>query len=216
MLILWSGGCDSTLAMLEALPKGDVRAISIDHVNVPAKQELTKARAAILKRLRGRGCRIDHTILTIDHNGQFSVPGCSGTEQPNLWIPNAQAFLKDEEDLATGWIRGDDVWHYRNFVFEMFSTLQTLTHKTGNLVCPLEWERKEDVIRRLKAAELYDLCWYCENPKASKKSGTPCGTCVPCRTHQAALWRIERDDSENSKAGNKRPAKRRKTTRSRR
>lgn len=198
MLVLWSGGCDSTLALFEAIRHGNVRAISIVHENVPAKSPSAKARDRIAKELTRRGMRFERSTVTISHDSATALYGCSGgIDQPQLWLPIAHPFLNDDEDLVTGWIRGDDVWHYRQIVFTLFDQLQFLAHKTGKLLCPLEWDRKEEVIKRLKDADLYDLCWFCEGTEDEK----PCSNCVPCRTHSSALRTIRSDARKADCAG---------------
>lgn len=95
-LLLWSGGCDSTLILADALAArhdrlaqacqkcgpqqkdgvgGDdaVRTISINHPDVPAQAEQAKARTAIRRALTRKYGTWPHTEVTITH-GTFVAP----------------------------------------------------------------------------------------------------------------------------------------------
>lgn len=195
MLVLWSGGCDSTLCLLDAAKLGPVRAVSIAHANVPAGSEQAAARAAILKRIQPDRETISHKTITISHDhGGFDWHSAGGLNQVALWLANAQLFLLDNEDLCMGYIRSDDVWHYRQCIVEIWERFRAVLHKTGNLIFPLEWLSKADVIRRLRDDGVLDLCWYCESPR----DGIACGRCTSCLTHATGLARLEIEDRDGS------------------
>jgi 7-cyano-7-deazaguanine synthase in queuosine biosynthesis len=113
-----------------------------------------------------------------------------GLIQPITWIPLAASFLHEKEDLYVGYIRGDDLWHYKSQVYWIFTYLQEVCHKHGVLRLPMEWETKYDVIKKLKEVGLFKLCWTCERPSPKEK---PCGECVPCCSMNSALWRLSKE-----------------------
>lgn len=198
-LLLWSGGCDSTALLCDMLsdaPKwvayedrklNPVRTLAINHPQVPCGTQGRAAREKVLKELRRRGHKIDHTELKITHDGAFEAVSHYGCIQPAFWLTNATPFLLESEHLYTGWVRGDDVWHHRDAVSGAFGWCRSLLNFRGDLVTPLEWVTKPEVILALKANGLYGKTWYCEAAPDAK----PCKTCTPCQTHRTALWRIE-------------------------
>ena len=196
-LVVWSGGCDSTLVLYDLLkeqsehPENDllrppVRAISINHCQVGAETQQKKARQRILERLRKKGFTILHTEVDIKNDGGFAVTGCGGLIQPAFWLPTAIPYLKEDEDLYLGYIAGDDIWHYRSDIFYVFEYMSRMTHRKGKLQFPLEWTKKYEVINRLKKARLLSLIYSCENPK-SKDTMRTCGRCNSCLRHTLAL-----------------------------
>lgn len=198
-LILWSGGCDSTLLLSTLVDRcldidneiTEVRALAILHDQINARTEQKAARKNLLKVFKARGCNVRYTELTMKSRGNFCVEG-GGCPQPVLWITNAMQYLGDEEDLYLGYIRGDDYWTYNTTINWAFDYLQKVLGKRGSIKAPLELMRKSDVIRELKRRRLYSKVWYCENPKNGRK----CGKCEPCITHATALERIKYEDKK--------------------
>lgn len=254
-LILWSGGCDSTLALIRALndwkrennspahtPEGEkphvpneklrVRTISLVHPNVPAIYEQRNARNAIREALKKQGHEWDHTEVTVynhsingklDSNGEFGAEGAGengGIVQPLIWIPIAILYLKSDEDLVLGYIKGDDAQYYLTTLRNGFDNLQWVAGRTGKMLTPLDCTSKAEVIHHLKEAKIYKYTWHCEDPiyavtRSGKKltlgkgglergkdaaeqrrkqyedgKGKPCGKCHPCITHRTALWQL--------------------------
>lgn len=201
-VVCWSGGHDSTVALLRLARQSSwdkpVKALAICHPQVAAAKENRAARVAIVERLRKLGHFVICQEVTISHKTAFEwkevfkpqdkrafyCEPSAGTLQPILWIPTACMYLDEEEDLHMGYIRGDDIWHYRESVCYLFNNIQSLQYKKGKLVFPLEWEKKEDIIDELEKAGLLDLCWTCEAPK----DGAACRKCSPCRK----LWQAHK------------------------
>lgn len=198
-LILWSGGCDSTLMLYyeattahaagEPMPS----ALSIDYDDQLANtRSQANARAALLKEFGRRGLRIPATTLTISKQGNLWVERHEGGGliQPLWWLSLAQTFLKPEEDLYLAYIRGDDIWHYREHLVAAFVAGQAMLKKTGKLCLPFEWVEKQDVLKELKQAGLDKLCWYCEC--AERGAAKPCGWCPSCKTMAAGRYLAKR------------------------
>ena len=186
-LILWSGGCDSTLVLWDLLQEQDkcsepINTISISHPQVWAINEQLRARKEILKHLRGKGYRINDSEVQIIHDG-FNQIKAGGAQQAALWLSMGVVYLGPNEDLYVGYVRGDDFWHYRQDYDWGFTYLRHLSNRTGKWIAPLEWVKKHEVIERLKKADLYRLVWWCEDPKNHK----PCGKCPSCVMHGRGL-----------------------------
>jgi len=191
-LVLWSGGCDSTLllhqvASEKATRDDPVRALSIVHDQVPANKEQAQARKNILKEFKRRGLHVVHSTVRVKTTGLFSVKG-GGNTQAVLWLGLAVPYLFKDEDLYAGYIRGDDYWHYEGWLQEAFKNLKHAKYLKGRLRTPLEWLTKGEVIKELKQKKLLRLTWYCENPK---KNGKPCGKCHSCKVHRTGVWQLK-------------------------
>lgn len=188
-LVIWSGGCDSTLVLHDVAKKlGSVRALSIQHPQVLACEESIAARERLLIRLRKRGLNIEHTTLVLDHGATDiqveTHDGCN--PQAVLWLTLGVAYLRQDEDIYFGYHRGDDFWTDQRAVAKAFQALQWIRNGKGKISYPLEGHTKADIIKRLQALGLYRDCWYCEDPRKGKR----CGKCRPCITHRTAVWQL--------------------------
>ncbi len=192
-LVLWSGGCDSTLILADlaedSSKKRPVRAISVECDQVGGAREQARARKRILKELRKRGHYITHGVIRVETKEGFGL-NHYGQPQVTLWMCAIQA-LEQKEDLHAGFLKGEDfgnVWtHYQS----AFDNLQNASGRTGKLILPLLYTRKTEVIRRLQKLKLYGLCWYCDPGSKGRIKSKPCGMCESCKTHRTALWQLK-------------------------
>lgn len=239
-LVCWSGGLDSTLVLYDLAVRyrddktppdaHGLRAVSVVHHQVSCQKQARRARNAIRRAMRKENLAFRHAAVRWRASGEFSGHQAEGgLAQPGLWLAVAQSYLLDDEDLYLGYVKGDDVWHHFSELKQAFAGMQGLAGKTGRLLTPLEWDRKADVIARIRRAKLYRHCWYCEGSNwRGDEPKEPCGVCVPCRTHRAARWVLRQEggsarpltvrgripeetaDDPPKKAARKRPAKKRK------
>ncbi len=195
-LVLWSGGCDSTLVLFDllrkrqaqgilGLPDDPVRAVSFTHPQVMAQEENRKARLALIPILENRFGKFARSEFAITLDG-FGCSTNGGCIQPMMWMLQAALCLEKSEDLYIGYVRTDCALVYRPQLYAGFSAIQEMNYRTGKLFFPLEWTQKPEIITRLKTERLYRHTWYCESPENGKK----CGKCSPCTTHRTALWKI--------------------------
>lgn len=208
-LLLWSGGCDSTLLlhdMLTAAPDADgnrvgryvklkpiepIRVLSINHDQITNSKQGSLARKRLWPKLKKlRGFTYSETTVAINDIGVENGDG--GLCQPGIWLLHAAMCLSADEDLYAGYIRTDDIWHRREQLYGAFGWLQAMTEKTGRLLCPLEWMRKGEVIQELERLRLLKDTWHCEDPTDKHK---PCGKCASCDTHAMGLVWLERQAS---------------------
>ena len=99
--------------------------------------------------------------------------------QPSIWVPTATLYAKSGECIITGYHSGDDYWMVHHTTNKLLQYMCEMQGKTDiNLVYPLQYLTKYDIIRELKARGLYDLCWYCED---NTDRLTPCGECTPVK-----------------------------------
>jgi len=196
-VVLFSGGCDSTLVLYDLAMKvlksnfsEHITAVSINHDQVPANFQQKTAREKIKAEFEKRELTfIRYIEVDIKQYGGDVEP--SGIAHPVIWLPTATLYLHKEDSLYLGYHSGDDYWIYRSHAELAVTNFCSVLDKTIKLVYPLEGYYKLQIIKNLRARGLYDLCWYCEYPTKENK---PCGTCVPCKAHRTALWQLETFD----------------------
>ena len=180
-LLLWSGGCDSTLMLYKLLnvvgSSDKIRTISIMHPQLPANIQQQRARDKIEKFLNKSQLSFERTEISMHTNA--SIVSSGNLIQPPLWLSLAQVHLEATEDLYVGYIKLDDFWHYHTYATQAFDNLQYIMGKTGKLKFPLEWLERKEISNELKRIKLYDKCWWCENPK----NRNTCGKCHACKHH---------------------------------
>ena len=220
MLVLWSGGCDSTL-MLHDLAKNSteyypIRTISVIHPQIFAMKEQRAARKKVLKWMKKHGHHIFHQEVEIKHSGEKVLCDGSagayagdGISQYAIWMLSAVNYLLAEEDLYLGYIQGDDIWGYRYQIEESFRLLLQIMGKKGEIKFPLDRKSKPEIIESLKSRGLYSLTWHCETPN---RKGQRCGTCHPCIKHDVSIFeaQIKKTRSKPTEIGAKRRKARRK------
>lgn len=202
-LVLWSGGCDSTMALLALLkdsPMERIRTLSIRHPQFGAAREKLKARDELQKAMRGYyGYEFDRIELTIDHKGG-EIQGLAGGQQPVTWLTLGSLYAHPTENVHAGYIRGDSFWMASHTQQEAFRQHQEVQGKTGQLVLPGESWTRADVLLQLKAWRLLDLCWWCESPaKARGRKTTQCGRCDPCLNHGAGQWILDQKAKQENR-----------------
>jgi hypothetical protein len=203
-LVLWSGGCDSTLALYEALldqklwvvdgkQLSEVRAISVVHPSVPCNGQQAVSRAKILAEFQKRGLVTRHSTVTVSNDADTPRRGKDGGSiQTQIWLGAVAPYLDDTESLNLGWIEGE--FDNADHAIAAFDALQKVNGKTGKLAFPLQRRTKPEIIERLRKAELLDLCWYCEGVGDDRSADTieaSCGSCLKCIKHATALWQLE-------------------------
>lgn len=193
-LVLWSGGCDSTLVLHDLGRKSSadkpVRALSIRHFQVGAQAEQRKARLVLLKEMRRRGFYIKCAEVTVTKKGAFHILS-SGVSQPMLWLLHGIPFLRQDEDLHMGIVYGDNsILQHIEDLQRTFDACQRMRECGGELKLPFRHNTKGHVIGRLKELKLYKHCWWCEAPQKGLIP-KPCGKCGPCTTHATALYQAK-------------------------
>lgn len=195
-LILWSGGCDSTLAltaeMMNTNNNSPILALSVvtDALNSRKAVNEQIARNQLEEELKKRYKRPLYTghlnISFASMPQNMNKPKSSGYHQAALWIVSALSFAQNDTDIVFGFIRGDDYWFYgRQLLESIINNAANLTSKSGIKVrYPIMQFDKSEVLGSLIELGLYDYCWWCETPT---QNGESCGTCTPCTTHSKAL-----------------------------
>ena len=186
ILLLWSGGYDSTLILIEALRQGySIETLYIDFENnfLKSKRELYK-RAVIKNKLEDKFSNIIKDKIV----NQTPIIKLVGTYfQPAVWL--TQSLLNISNDkinyISLGYIRSSDFWHIHADWLTAFNSLQKCLMRSNIIepLFPLEWLNKKGILSYFKYyyKEIYDLCHTCEMPIMSKGRIVDCGKCKCCK-----------------------------------
>lgn len=193
MLLMWTGGADSTFLLWALLASGyKVRTLCVRHGQLGHDEQQAVARCAVAWRLGELGLPAwDHTDVRLDYAGaDMSVLG-GGLPQPAMWLGLGVPHLRRNEHLVLGWHRGDDVWQSRASIesaHAALSQLMQMDDRKGRLLAPLEGIYKQQIVAALDELDLGDIIWTCENPIPGHTA--PCGRCLPCASlAMARAWR---------------------------
>lgn len=178
-LLAWSGGCDSTALLINYLNDNkQIRTFSVSHPQISATPYEHIARKKLKKMLEKiSGNKFEHTNVKIS-GGEIINIGCGGLPQVGAWLAHGINNLRVDEDLICGYIRTDDVWHYKSSVIDAFESHKKVVGKQDCSICfPFEWVDKREVIDTLCKFGLLNHTWYCEYPTKNHKR---CGKCRKC------------------------------------
>ncbi len=188
-VVLFSGGCDSTLVLYNILKEKElVTAISVNHCQVPAINQNKHSRELFKKEMEKRELT-NCSYCEVDINNSCGcVQDINGLSQPIIWAIVAMLYIRNGETIYFGYHAGDDFWSHKTEFENVINNACAICGKEVKIEYPLQYMTKAQIIQKLKQRGLYDFCWYCEYPTSESK---PCGNCQPCRTHRTALWQIE-------------------------
>ena len=193
-IVVWSGGCDSTL-VLHNLAKlsskeSPVIAISIDwKVKLHPKKVIKEkeVRKNYLVYAKRKGYHIKNYTVTI--SSALDVEA-SGHGQLCLWICAILPFIKSNDNVHFGYHEGDTCWSGYTQVYRIFENICFLRNLTNvSVKYPLEYKSKNDILQELDTLKIPKKCfWWCEDPISRGKNIRMCGKCNPCITHKLALY----------------------------
>jgi len=199
-IVIWSGGCDSTLVLAERAVKSSkenpVHTLSFNVPWIDKRQMRCEflARKKILKELKKRGLHIINHEVTLTENQELDFE--YGLPQQHFWFLMSVFYTKKNDKVYFGYIREDDWWHIEKHYTNAHYYLKLCRDRDAKFVYPLEWISKEEVVRNLKKEDLLDLCWVCDSPK---KIGVPCGKCKKCLELKDAINKLDEEEVERPK-----------------
>lgn len=186
-LVLWSGGFDSTVLVIDKLADGDIDIMYVDLENNKRAQRREKKAIAKIKLLIKDANLKGKIIYEYDFGYQRISASKAVYAQPALWL-QAVTFCVDPErhsEVLIAYVKGDDVWHYKHQIKKVYKTLLALTCHDDDVVplkFPLEWNTKANLLEWLGTfvynKQVLNLIYYCE---AGWKE--PCGECTSCKRH---------------------------------
>lgn len=186
-VVIWSGGCDSTLLLYEVAERYStkdrpVAAFSINHylVNDKKTEKEKESREKILTELRARGLHVIHREITV--TGDLSCYNYTGGMQSYIWLTSVLPYVKKDSTVYLGYMQDDD-----NSTFsleqDMVKMMCRMLGKKVDLLAPYAIHDKEAINTRLMELDLYDLTWTCEMTTDGKR----CGHCKPCKLQQKTI-----------------------------
>lgn len=199
IVLLWSGGADSTLLLYKLLDvvKGTdkkIYAISVmmDGLDYRKVYKEKQCRENILDRLKSEGI-----YNVVNEEVKLELPKTSrtypkGLVQPVIWLANCIPFMSDYTKLFLGYHRGDDFWYLDDKFVDALNSLALIAGKRFDFYAPLGYMNKEDILKELNDRGIEDF-WFCEEPNGfigdneNVDSVERCGQCTPCKTYDRAM-----------------------------
>lgn len=171
VVVFWSGGVDSTLAVIAAcLACDDVKVVSIKAFtpNQHAERVIREKAKPALERIAS-DCHAKVSFKEIEFN--LPIRATSGWGQMPWWITNAQYIAQEgEAAVVFGWISTDDnagVFDSAIKAMHAFDFCDVPGFTGPELLLPLRYYSKGEVVKHLRSyltpAECKMITW-CESP----------------------------------------------------
>ena len=198
--VLFSGGYDSTLVLCDAVAESKtVNCITVEPSFSFGKVERErKARSNIINFLRRKyNTEINVSNIKIDISESHYTDG-SYLTQPLFWLPSIFVLTPRNKDaeIRLGYIAGDQTLYHIHDLETMAKAVSNFKDKDMELVFPLGYMSKEDVIVELfeNYREVINFCTTCEN---MGEEVDYCCECESCKSVMRALKYIASDDSRS-------------------
>jgi 7-cyano-7-deazaguanine synthase in queuosine biosynthesis len=204
-VVMWSGGCDSTLLLYEVAShfkslNTKVYAVSSTSpiLDETKSKSESHSRDKIKAKLKELGLdNIVYITVNTDVSETLGIDPYNhpaGLPQAYFWSLESLVWTTQKCNLFMAYIRGDDFWHYKDDYYNMVYYASRLLRNGGDCIkaiCPYEWITKSEIIVRLHYLGLLELVWSCELPHQVDE---PCGNCTPCNHYHSALLEIMKSD----------------------
>lgn len=209
-VLLYSGGCDSTLilySLLNAYPEKEIYTVAIRYPWLLEEKHESEfqTRHRYIKHLTEKGHIIHHSEINVTQSTFDFLDGkkdqkvlnavAGGSPQAIAWLSLISIYLDRGDKLYYGILGSDSNAQYIDYYREGMKYILTTLDRNNEieLRTPLRYKNKDYVLRQLLLNNIYDYTWHCEEPISK---GVPCLNCHPCQTHLKALVGIEQfDDS---------------------
>lgn len=208
-VVLWSGGCDSTLLLWTLLRKAERQNMKRKIMAITASPSFLvpdklaaeiRARERITDEINARGYMFDEFNIKIDTIGKAAVGSYNqGLPQQLMWVSMALPYVPDNSIIHFGYIRGDDFWMYRQYVESIVENMGKMLGKKLYISYPLSHTKKYEVISELKKDKLYKRTWFCERPTMVDGKPIACGYCDACKTHKMHKLYLKNINDEDAK-----------------
>lgn len=201
ILLLWSGGYDSTLLLIEALRLGyNVKTLYIEMENnkLKSKREIYK-RHILKNKLEQKFSRVIEDLGSKQYLIYKEMNNYSYF-QPFVWLTHSLLNNSITDYICLGYLKTSDFWHIHNYWKESFYSLQkcllTKNSKIIEPLFPLEWITKYECREYFKYyyEDFYKLCHTCENPIIEKGRIVDCNKCITCKNFQEVTSKLLKED----------------------
>jgi len=195
-IVLWSGGADSTLLMLELATMCKVNNMPLHTLSVDigyiqrTKHELEdKARKKILDILKEKGFDIKNSWVDVNQELEYFNPMHTQICLPQqfLWTMVGLQLVPKNSDIFFGYIKGDDFWMMMDKTEQILKISNDWLHLNTKFHYPYQCQPKSAIYERLHRVNMLQYIWTCEQPD---EFGEPCEICAPCRHRRDALFEL--------------------------
>lgn len=191
MLIPWSGGCDSTLLVVEAIRAHHrVRTISFNTHQVLPSSRQQAARKILRTKLQGRfGCWVHDEIDIDTSETAHFTKGDHGNPQALLWTILLLIYARPSDLVTIAWIENDTVWANIGDIKKLFKHGTHILDTKASLYLPFEYYNKVEILQRLRALRISTRdMWWCQNDCLKQKSTC---LCASCSVYRQALTEVQ-------------------------
>lgn len=192
MIILYSGGIDSTLLVLDALSKGHNVLLLHYMYNHAARWPELEAVERIyikLKRKHGKSIRLSRVSMPIvsDSDIGYGVEGARVIGNRNAVFLNHAinvAYSEGIETIQYGAVLDDDA-DYVDCRVGFLNKINAIARDWGVLVeAPYMFTSKVELLESVSDTEILDLTSSCYEPKFVDRAWIACGLCNSCQSNQ--------------------------------
>ena len=194
-VVVFSGGFDSTLILVDLLEKGfKPRLLTFQCKQFGENLHYVSEMAAQQKILEYLAKKYDYTPSRDYIRLEGDLIGWTGSEPALFQQPFMTSMVsiggRNNACYHFGYHRGDDFWHSsHNILAAQEHLLAVAGQKNIMFSFPLQYLTKADIIRRLNYYHFpAELCTFCYSPTYTGR----CGHCVACKTYDKAMDEITR------------------------
>ena len=181
MLIPWSGGCDSTLLVVEALRADHrVRTISFNSTQIGPSSRQQAARKILHTKLQGRFGIWTHDEIDLETSDTANfTKGPAGNPQALWWTMLCVMYARASDLVSIAWIENDCVWGQITDIQKMFQTgVKILDLSSTSLYLPYQFYSKVEILQRLRVLRVSTRdMWWCQENRIKQRPTCICGSC---------------------------------------
>lgn len=144
--IIFSGGYDSTALLLSKFGEDDkqYKVLSFYCDTTTNCDEDRNGRERVKKILSNHKNYKNFTFEEVELKNCHG--GTQGTVWPGLSLSGIECDTQNESKIYFGYIRGDDFWHYRSHIEDIYESFSKILYTKITPVFPFEWKYKKDLV----------------------------------------------------------------------
>lgn len=195
MLIPWSGGCDSTLLVVEAVRAHHrVRTISFSTDQIAGSSRQQVARKILRTKLQGRfGCWVHDEIDIETSETAHFTKGPLGIAQAIYWTMLCTMYARASDLVSIAWIQEDCVWGQITEIQKIFETGIKVLDLSASLYLPFQYHSKVEILQRLRVLRISTRdMWWCQENKIKQSANCICSSCTIYRQALTELRFLEK------------------------
>lgn len=156
-IVFFSGGLDSTLVSVQLLRAGKhVTLVNFDNSVIGSEHQQNLEKLAMKKIIKKMKTEFGDDMVMVNNytwDGDMFV-----NTQNDIWVSLFPLCLMDNDIVHFPIIRHSDFWHSRTEFESAFNSILEYHKKKGvQLLYPLEWKHKKDIVKELRKVGYHDL-----------------------------------------------------------